>query len=924
MNLFAGVLLLLGAAQGDPKPILEKLGASLKVTERPIHPKPPGGPVAVTLIPEIDDPHEAVVSFGLPFGPDVLSDPRQIRVLGPDGQEIALYTQPLATWGIGGKKGTCRSVLLQFQCPLKSRSPGKVSILWDKPRTKFREKAIPGAETQTVDTSEGFPFHVPKVLALLPPEWLSSSYVAWQQVPASENRSAPWFDRHLSEQFPGSLPNIATKSVEAHLYDRPATYAKIYVRHGEEKHLRAALKANDFYLQNLGEDGFFQLKKGDHKYVYSEGSAIMYLLTGDERYKSGVFRALKSWALWKRIEYKGQGFWTERHAGTGLAAYLHAYELSGDPEHLAMAKRFFEAVYSLQVSPLDGKEPDGAWLHTGESHGDGNGWTTSPWMSALLMDSIWKLWMLTGEPRCAASLALYARFVQNYGVTPDRKGVYYMANSPGRGKSEDPESPPHNMEACYVLALGYWLSGGTEKAYLETINTLWPPILNDGANRPGRKFNWRFRETSMLVWFLQNAGPSTPDRKSGLREINPPPAPREGPALAIVGATLLDGRGGPPIPDSIVVVRQDRILAAGPRGATPIPEGAEVFPAVGLSVIPGLIDAHFHIERDYALPPLFLSHGVTSLRDPGQWIETFDPVCRSESPQPRCFVTGGHLDQAPPAHPKDACVIESDGEVARAVDRFVDAGASAIKVYFRLSLERIRLACQAAQARGVPVTAHLELVDADQAIRAGLSGIEHVTSFGTALAEPEEAEKYRQSVLGDNEARRKGRFVLWGGFDFDRNPRVKPLIELMVRQKTFFSVTLAVFERREGDKRATPEEVKGFENMLRFVRLCHEGGVTIVLGSHSSVPKAERGWAYQRELELLCECGFTPVEALRAGTFDNARFFRQEDRLGSLEAGKLADLVLVEGDASGHLGALRDVRRVMLNGGWILPAGPPK
>lgn len=904
------LLLVLAQAPADPKPILEKLGAVLKVTDRPEAPKPPGASMTVTLVPQAEPSAGAIVSFGVPFGPDVLSDDRKIRVLDEAGKEIAVHTEPLAHWWIDAKKGSLRSVLVQFEAPASR----KVTLAWDKARTASREKRTPTAETRTIKTEEGFDFHVPKVLALLPTDWLCASRVAWQQVPASENKAAPWFDQHLNEQFPGSLPNIATKSVEAHLYDRPATYAKIYVRHGEEKHLLAALKANDFYLSKLGEDGFFQLKKGDHKYVYSEGSAVMYLLTGDERYRDGVLRALKSWALWKRIEYKGQGFWTERHAGTGLAAYLHAYELTGDPEQLAMAKRFFEAVYALQVSPLDGKEPDGAWLHTGESHGDGNGWTTSPWMSALLMDSIWKLWMITGERRCPASLAMYARFVNTYAITPDRKGVYYMVNSPGRGKSEDPESPPHNMEACYVLALGYWLSGGTEKAYLETIQTLWPPLMKDGANRPGRKFNWRFRETSMLIWFLQNA---SLDRKSGqLREFNPPVPPAAEKVTAIAGVRLIDGRGGPPIQDAVVVVRGDKIVSAG-KG--PVPEGAEVVRGEGLTVIPGLIDSHFHIERDYDLPGLFLSHGVTSVRDPGQWIETFEPVRKASTPQPRCFVTGPHLDQAPPAHPKDAQVIESDDEVKKAVDRFVDGGASAIKVYFRLSPERIRLACEAARARGVPVTAHLELVDADQAIRAGLSGVEHVTSFGTALAEPADADRFRASVSGDNEARRKGRYELWSAFDFEKNPRLAPLIELIVKEKTFLSVTLAVFEKRAGDKGARDVDGRGFEKMLEFVRRCHRAGATIVMGSHSSVPKAPRGWAFLRELELLVECGLTPVEAIRAGTYDNARFFRQEDRLGSLEPGRLADLVLVDGDPSKEIGALKNVRRVMLNGSWVPP-----
>src|SRR6185436_13719781 len=133
----------------------------------------------------------------------------------------------------------------------------------------------------------------------------------------------------------------------------------------------------------------------------------------------------------------------------------------------------------------------------------------------------------------------------------------------------------------------------------------------------------------------------------------------------------------------------------------------------------------------------------------------YDPIRQSTVLQPRCFVAGPHLDCPPHAHPQDAFAVKNADETRRAVNRFVDQGASVIKVYYRLPLELIRVACEAAHQRGVPVTAHLELVDADAAIRAGLDGVEHVTSFGTVLAEPAEAEHFRKTVAADNEARRK-------------------------------------------------------------------------------------------------------------------------------------------------------------------------
>lgn len=402
-----------------------------------------------------------------------------------------------------------------------------------------------------------------------------------------------------------------------------------------------------------------------------------------------------------------------------------------------------------------------------------------------------------------------------------------------------------------------------------------------------------------------------------LKEVNPPrltAAPR---TTAIVGATLVDGRGGPPVTNSVVLIRNGAFEKVGAHSSTPIPLNVEVFDAAGLTLVPGLMDSHFHIERDYELPRIYLAHGVTSVRDPGQWIEIYEPIKSSTLPQPRCFVAGPHLDAMPHAYPKDAFEVTTPEEARAAVNRFVNEGASHIKVYFRLPLELIRVVCSAAHERGVPVTAHLELVDADEAIRAGLDGIEHITSFGTALAEKDDAEKFREAVRDDNEARRKARYELWSKLDLDHSPRVRPMIDLIVKQKIFLSATLAVFERRPGDKGVTDVEARGYTNMLKFVRLCHRAGATLVVGSHSSVPKAERGWAFQREMELLVECGLTPREAIAAGTLNNARFFHADARLGSIEAGKLADLVLIDGDPLADISAMRRVKRVMLNGQWI-------
>ena len=405
----------------------------------------------------------------------------------------------------------------------------------------------------------------------------------------------------------------------------------------------------------------------------------------------------------------------------------------------------------------------------------------------------------------------------------------------------------------------------------------------------------------------------------GLCEINPPKGPAENTVKAIVGATLIDGRGGEPIANSVVVVWGNRIVAAGPRESVKVPDNAEVFNATGLTLLPGLIDAHFHMAANpamFQIPKLSIAHGVTTLRDPGRHMEAYVPIRELDSPVPRCFLTGPHFDEEPPAWPENAIVVKSPADARAAVKRFVDRGASAIKIYFRLPIDSVRATCETAHELNVPVTAHLELLDADQAIEAGLDGIEHITSFGTCLAEPEAAERFRNAVRGDNAAREDGRYQLWAALKLDDSPRVKPLLDLLVRRGVFVSPTLTTFEQRSGDSKTELFHVRGFLNMMKFTGLCHASGATVVVGSHTWGRHTEVGWAFQREMELLVESGLSPAATIQAATWNNARFLGCADRLGSIETGKLADLLLIAGDPIADIRAMYKVKRVMLNGLW--------
>lgn len=408
----------------------------------------------------------------------------------------------------------------------------------------------------------------------------------------------------------------------------------------------------------------------------------------------------------------------------------------------------------------------------------------------------------------------------------------------------------------------------------------------------------------------------------------PGAAPRAsaGRMLVLDGARLVDGTGAPPIPHGRVVVQGERILQAGPAEAIRLPAGAERLDLTGHTIVPGLIDSHFHVERDPALALRQLAHGVTSFRDPGQWAEAFDELRRMMAAGglqgPRIFTAGPHIDGENPAYPADAVVARDPDEARRFAERAIARGASALKIYFRLPLASARAVIDVCRARGVPCTAHLEILDAREAVLAGLHGLEHVTSLGPSLLPAREREAYRQAVLRDNDARRDGRYEMFAALDLDGR-EAQDLYEVLGERRPWLDATLAVFERRAAAPPAgvPPEKAvlleRGFEMMKRLTRRAAREGARVVMGGHSTVPFAGRGEAPWRELELLVESGFTPLEAIQAATGTAAGFLYREEEIGTVRPGRLADLVVLKADPLQDIANIRSVARVMVGGVWV-------
>jgi imidazolonepropionase-like amidohydrolase len=397
-----------------------------------------------------------------------------------------------------------------------------------------------------------------------------------------------------------------------------------------------------------------------------------------------------------------------------------------------------------------------------------------------------------------------------------------------------------------------------------------------------------------------------------------PPAPGwSGPAaaevLAIRGVTLLDGTGRPSVPGASVVWRDGRILAAG---RISIPSGARVLTAApGTTLLPGFIDMHVHSTVQPGLMPYFLANGVTSVRDLGCAEEKLPELTRyrSESPSgkqtgPRLFLAGPPLD----GFPRAASWFPGPGArdaatAAAAVGQLAERGVDVIKLYRRLSLPAARAAVAEAHRRGLPVTWDYQWSYryAAAAVESGVDGLEHV--FYSERASLDEYQDLAEKI---------GARKLW----FDPTlVAFRPPDESVTADPDFryLPASLTRFWRRLFWPMETESE---FTTMKAFVRRVHRQGARLLVGTDSPVKYSAPGYAFHHEMLLLAECGLTPAEVLNAATAGAARALRREKELGTIEPGKLADMVLVQGNPLKNLACTRNVRWVVMNGRVHEPA----
>jgi hypothetical protein len=415
-------------------------------------------------------------------------------------------------------------------------------------------------------------------------------------------------------------------------------------------------------------------------------------------------------------------------------------------------------------------------------------------------------------------------------------------------------------------------------------------------------------------------------------------------SVALTNVRVVDGTGAPPLEAQTIVIENGRITSVGPAAQAKLPPGARTIDLAGHTVIPGIVGLHNHtfyttrgrsVQLQFSAPRLYLGSGLTTIRTTGgtspyHEINMKRGIERGQIPGPRMHLTGPYLTG--PGGAATMAQIGSPEEARRIVNYWADEGVTWFKAYTDISRETLGAAIKAAHARGLRFTGHLCSVSFREAVRLGIDNLEHGL-FTNSDYVP-------NRTLDECPANMRDALL-----KVDINgPEVQQTIREMVASKVAMSSTLAVYElsfpdrppledrvlealapeareeyltaRKETSSRAAQSTMPDlFRRAQAFERAFVKAGGLLGAGvDPTGMGGALPGYGDQRNFELLIEAGFSPVEAIQIMTLNGARVLRVDDRLGSVAAGKTADLVVIKGNPIATPGDLRNVTIVFKDG----------
>ncbi len=407
--------------------------------------------------------------------------------------------------------------------------------------------------------------------------------------------------------------------------------------------------------------------------------------------------------------------------------------------------------------------------------------------------------------------------------------------------------------------------------------------------------------------------------------------------VAFTHVQLFDAIGGAFLPDQTVIANAGKIVAVGPSATVTVPAGAKVINGAGKTLSPGIWDAHMHVGSDLTGLQL-LSQGETSARNPGADIQPTVLRNKQIADGKLLFPTvysSVLIDGKGPLQAQGGISVSSAAEAIAAVHTAKDNGFTAVKFYTSMKPEWLWPAIKEAHKLGLHVHGHIPAtLRPKDVIAGGYDEITHI-NFVMMQALPDSVVNIDNGIERFNGPGKYAKDV-----DLGAEP-MKSLIAEMAAKKIVVDPTLSTFESlyvpENGDLSPAYEPYIGslpptvergfraggfkppagvtradwrasFAKLVALTRALHEAGVQIVAGTDGS------GLEIVRELELYVQAGFSNAQALQSATIMPARLVGADKETGSVTVGKQADLVLVDGDASKNIGAMRRTLWVMSDG----------
>jgi imidazolonepropionase-like amidohydrolase len=387
------------------------------------------------------------------------------------------------------------------------------------------------------------------------------------------------------------------------------------------------------------------------------------------------------------------------------------------------------------------------------------------------------------------------------------------------------------------------------------------------------------------------------------------------PPLVIRDVTVIDGTGAKPQTAMTVVIRNGRIAEIRQPTQAKVPNGARVIDGTGKFLIPGLWDMHGHLTDagEGALTQL-IENGVTGVRDMGGDMELVRgwrrEIEKGTRIGPHIVAAGPLLDG--PTQAKWHVVAHNEAEARALVRSIKQQGADFVKIHTNLSRDAFFAAVDEAKKQGMPIAVHLpRALTMAEASDAGANSLEHVEMLvQSALSQQDSATK----KLSDRQR-------IDAAFESLNDERGTALWARLVKNRTWFVPTMVAYERGfvlwsnkpEAMLLRRPIHLK----QMDLVGAMHKAGVKVLAGSDFSDWALVPGVDLHNELALLVETGFSPMEALQTATILPAEFLGKKADFGTVEVGKIADLVLLDADPLESISHTRKIHAVILGGNYL-------